>query len=316
MELFNLDSLGRGGFSGLFFEKQDGDELIFWTHSDRGPNNDEIEDATTGITKRPFLVPGFQPYCIRFSLNRKTKAVKSISKIPFTLFDGTPISGLPNKPGDELPVDSRGTELKRDIHGIDPECLAFDGEFIWLGEEYGPSILKFNLQGRLIKRYLPDGTHLPSKLLERRVNRGFEALTYRGGKVFAMLQSPLKKEELSVLILEFDPILEKVTGEHWYPLDSLETDKIGDMGFWDKSLYVIEQNEKIHNIYEVQLGVLNEQGLLKKRLVLELTAAGYDFAKKVEGLTSISSLEIAVLNDNDFKVNDPTLSSTLGIFKI
>ena len=316
MELFNLDLLARGGFSGLFFEKEEGDELIFWTHSDRGPNHDEIEDPKTGITRRPFLNPDFQPFCLRFSLNRKTKNVKILKKLAFTFYDGAPLTGLPNKVGDELPVDSQEREIKRDPNGIDPECLAFDGEYLWLGEEYGPSILKFDLQGRLVKRYLPDGNHLPLKISHRKLNRGFEALTFHQGKVFAMLQSPLEQDGLKVLILEFDPILEKVVAEHLYPLDSLETDKIGDMSFWDKSLYVVEQDEKIHHVYEVQLGVLDQNGLLRKRHIIELSSAGYDFAKKVEGLASISALEIAVLNDNDFKVNDSNLSSILGIFKI
>ncbi|HXH76787.1 MAG TPA: esterase-like activity of phytase family protein [Bacteriovoracaceae bacterium] len=322
-----------GGLSGLHFERQEGpDKLIFWSHSDRGPNNDEIEDHELGITKRPFLKPGFQPFWVQFSFNRKTSEIKVIQTIGLTLPDGSPMTGLPNKDGDEVPIDIHGNELKRDINGIDPESLCFDGTHFWMGEEYGPSILKFNPKGQLLRRYVPEGSYpgvnseifkrtLPKDLLKRKVNRGFEGLTCKDGKVYAILQSPLKKEGRDVRIFEFDPRTEQVLGEFLYPVDSKKSDKIGDMAVMGDSFLVLEQNGEvgdkgIHNVYKVNLTSLDNDGRLKKILVKDLVTAGYSFAEKVEGLTVIGPNEIAVINDNDFGVNDAALKSILGIFNL
>ena len=63
-----------------------------------------------------------------------------------------PMSGLPNVDprggawnSDEFPLDRDGKEIPFDEFGIDPESLAVDGAGnFWVGEEYGPSLLKFD----------------------------------------------------------------------------------------------------------------------------------------------------------------------------
>lgn len=329
--MYPLNDL-TGGLSGLHFERSEDDVLIFWSHSDRGPNGEPIEDTQSGLTKRPFLRPDFQPFWVRFSLNRITKEVKILDTVRLTLTNVKMITGLPNKEGDELPVDVNGKELNRDINGIDPEAICFDGTHVWMGEEYGPSILKFNLQGQLMRRYVPKGSYpsadsdlfkrsLPEVLLMRKVNRGFEGLTCKDGKVYGILQSPLPKEGTDVRIFEFDPISEKVEREFLYPVDSKKTDKIGDLAVIGDDLLVLEQNSKIgdkgiHNVYRVNLNQLDKAGRLKKKLVKDLVKAGFAFAEKVEGLTVIGSNEIAVVNDNDFAVNNFSLKSVLGIYTL
>lgn len=337
MDLTDLSHLStnplyRGGFSGLQFEMGDGDELTFLAHSDRGPNAEPLEVPGKNIIKRPFFKPDFQPFWIKFSVNRRTKEVWLKELILLTLPDGSPMTGMPNKVGDEVPITLLGNELPLDVHGIDPESICFDGNYIWMGEEYGPSILKFNLKGTLLSRYVPEGSYsgqdfsyfrrtLPRHLLDRKVNRGFEALTCQDGKVYSMLQSPIKGEGKNVRIFEFNPLTEKVEREFFYPLDSDQADKIGDLATYGKSLLVLEQNGKtgkdgIHKIYKINLQEVDERGFLKKILVKDLVAEGYSFAEKVEGLTVINGDEIAVVNDDDFGVNDSSLKTILGILKI
>lgn len=318
-----------GGFSGLHFESSSGDELIFWSHSDRGPNLDEIEE--NGTTKRPFLDPDFVPYWVRFSVNRRTKATKLVEVVHLSLPDGTPISGLPNKDGDEIPVDSSGRILDFNINGIDPESICFDGEHVWMGEEYGPSLLKFSPDGTLIRRYVPEGTYpgtlpshfkhaLPAKISERKVNRGFEGLACNDGKVFMILQSPLAGEKTDVRLLEFDPKTETVARQHVYRVDSKETDKIGDLAVWKESLLVLEQNGETGSgakqlVYAVNLSEI-EDGALKKTLAVNLSEVGYDFAEKVEGLSVVDGEELAVVNDNDFGIHGPEFKTVLGLIKL
>lgn len=337
MEMFDLSSLSpsnlySGGMSGLHLIEKMGDELVFYSHSDRGPNGEVIETLPDGTQKRPFLYPEFQPHWVKFSLNQKTREIKNLGFIHLTNSAGKPLNGLPNKAGDELAIDTQGNELKKDINGIDPEALCADGQNVWMGEEYGPSILKFNHQGQLIKRYIPEGSYsdvtdpsyvrkLPSYLTKKKLNRGFEGIACMNNKVYAILQSPLKGDGLDVRILEFNPQTESVEKVYLYPLDSKQADKIGDMAVLNDALYVLEQNsetgpQSIHNVFKVRLDSVDAQGKLKKELVLDLVRAGYHFAEKIEGLSVISENELAVINDNDFGVNNPLMKSILGIFKI
>ena len=319
----------RGGLSGLqFLGHGEEGELLFLTHSDRGPNGKKIKLSET-VFKRPFFEPDFQPCWMFFSLNPATKEVKLIKTTFLKMLDGRPLSGRPNKHGDEIAIDSRGDELAYDIHGIDPEALFFDGTYYWMGEEYGPSLLKFNDKGELLKRYVPEDSYhgedyelyvrvLPKGILHRKVNRGFEGLAVKDGFVYAILQSPLLDEGTTVRILKFNPATEKVEDQFSYPLDP-GAEKIGDLTFRNEQLLVLEQNSEkgsssIHRIYAVD--VLRNSSPLEKLLVIDLVKAGYDFAEKVEGMTAIGSHQIAVLNDNDFAANDPLEKTILAVIDV
>lgn len=317
------------GLSGLSYhgQNQEGD-LIFWSHTDRGPNATEIMDPKLG-QKRPFLKPKFNPYWIKFSVNQKSKEVKVLTRLDLSL------TGLPNTKTDELPVNEKGMVIDRDLMGIDPEAICFDGEYVWMGEEYRPSILKFDLKGNLLRRFVPEESftfqemqrpalkgivsqNLPTKLKNRKLNRGFEGLACGKGKVFAILQSPLSKEKHEVVFIEFDSVTEKVIKEFSYPLDAA-ADKIGDLVLVGAEFYAIEQNgnvgkDSFHKVFRFQLG--NEISL-KKELKVDLVKVGFDFADKIEGLAVLEDGSIVIVNDNDFgienNVTDPLRKSFLGI---
>lgn len=249
------DVLRVGGFSGLFFEGWQGNQMVFVTHSDRGPNAEPLDVNQDGVDERPFPLPRFQPELVRFAVDPKRGSVQILQRIGLTRQDGTPLTGLPNVAGqdglalsDEVPVDLRGQPLPLDPWGADLEGVVRtpDGHY-WMGDEYRPSLYEFDARGRLVNRYIPVGAGaagaggtevLPAVYSQRRINRGFEAVAHADGKIYAFLQSPLdnpdvandasSKASRNVRILAFDLTTRQVTGEYLYVLEGGSSDKIGD----------------------------------------------------------------------------------------
>ncbi|MEH2367231.1 phytase [Nostoc sp.] len=268
-EFENLPKLGTtsenqdiflGGFSGLYFQGFAANgNLKFVTNTDRGPNGEP-----DGV-KRPFLLPDFQPEIVSFELNRTTGEITITNRTELFRQDGTtPLTGLPNLQGvgnglaytDEIAVDLDKKVLTNDPLGADLEgiVVAENGDY-WLVDEYRPSIYHFDTNGKLIERFIPQGTAtapnpdrsagtfgtevLPAVYAQRRNNRGFEAVALQGNKLYAFIQSPIdnpdvandatSKASLNLRILEFDIVTKQVTGEYLYRLEGLPgTDKIGD----------------------------------------------------------------------------------------
>lgn len=244
-----------GGFSGLLYEGRDQNgNLRFLTHTDRGPNAEPTD--INGVRVRPFALPDFQPSWVRFEFNATTGSISNLQRIGLRNKDNSPLSGLPNLEGpaglansDEVAVDIFGRTLKNDHFGVDLEGItrADDGTY-WMADEYRPSILHFDATGKLIERYVPKRSNvsgvdtgveaLPRVYGQRRANRGFEAIAYQNGKVYAFIQSALdnpdtandsnSRNSLNLRILEFDRVAKRTTGEYIYRLDSLNSDKIGD----------------------------------------------------------------------------------------
>ncbi len=358
------EAIELGGFSGLTFEGVGPTGgLRFATHGDRGPNGEPKDVDGDGIAERPFALPGFQPAIVRFEVFPDTGAMNILEQIPLTNLNGTPLSGLPNRPGpaglalsDEEPVDLFGQPLPLDPFGLDLEGIVRDDDgYWWACEEYRPSIVKLRATGQLIERYVPRGSNkdgimtgyaiLPAVYAQRRANRGFEAIAIDGGKIYAFVQSPLdnpdlpsdnnSKASLNVRILEFDPQTETTTGQFLYRIEGAGSDKIGDavrVGpgcFWlierddakglaaKKKVFEIDLAgaTNLHNLADsivgpggtlelMSLADLNNAGIVpvKKTLALDFAAAGYDRFDKPEGLAFIGDGRIALLNDNDYKL--------------
>jgi hypothetical protein len=306
-----------GGFSGLAFEGTDEDgSLRFITHTDRGPNLEPIT-LDDGTQARPFLDPGFNPEWIRIRANSRQNSFDVVERVRLEGPRGARLTGLPNLPAqDEVPVDSAHRRLPFDPDGLDLEGIAAspDGTY-WMVEEYRPSLVHFSARGRELGRYVADS------LAARQPNRGFEGVALDGGKVYCFLQSPLRgATKLQAPIVEFDIASGKFTREFLYPFESAGSDKIGDaVALGGGRFLVIEQNSKtgpkgFHRVYEVDLA--NGPGRpVRKRLVADLTALGFDFAEKIEGLALVDERTIAVVNDNDFEVAGPT-PTYLGIIRL
>jgi hypothetical protein len=286
------NSIYLGGFSGLTYIKNtDPEGLSFYSLTDRGPNGDGFKYATTvnGHLKkyfaRSFLLPDFQPRIVKLKIKNNETIVSQeiLLKNP----DGSKMSGLPNRDNgeDEFPMDFNNKKISFDLNGIDSESLAIDKNgYFWIGEEYSPSLLKFNKDGILIKRFAPQNSYQPkdAKILNekyginffimnlpeaynrRAINRGFEAMTIFNNKIYAMTQSSLittsddSSKSLFIRILEFDLDTEKVIGEYAYIMDSA-TRKLGDLCVsQDGSFYLIEQdgnlgNKSFRSIYKFRL---------------------------------------------------------------
>ncbi|MFF9815655.1 esterase-like activity of phytase family protein [Streptomyces sp. NPDC014006] len=208
----------------------------FWTVTDRGPNG---QIKVNGSKRRTFPVPGFDPAIVKIRVQGDT--VRVLKAVPITTASGRPVTGLPNQRGrDEAPYsyDAR-TPLSYDPNGLDTEGIvrSADGSF-WVVDEYGPSLVHVSASGRVLTRYVPKGLNLtgadypvvealPSVLLHRKINRGFEGLAQLpGGDLVMALQSPLSLPDTAAgeasrttRLLRFSQRKQAVTAEYAYRFD-------------------------------------------------------------------------------------------------
>ena len=185
---------------------------------DRGPNL-KVKPAleTYGLTgvagarKSAKVMPALEIGPAIVELRIVGDRVELVRAIPLRDSQGEPLTGLPT-PGSansrmEPALDLDGRPHGPDPGGVDSEGIAIgsDGR-IWIGDEYGPSLLQVTADGEVRVRWVPAGTEasfagaaypcvpvLPTLALRREVNRGFEAIAMSGdGKqVHLAFQSPL-----------------------------------------------------------------------------------------------------------------------------
>ncbi len=125
-------------------------------------------------------------------------------------------------------------------------------------DEYGPSLVHVSARGKVLTRYVPKGLKLtgagcpvvealPSVLLRRKVNRGFEGLTQLpGGDLVMALQSPLSLPDTAAgeasrttRLLRFSPRKGAVTAEYAYRFDPVGVVDPGE----DDTLALINDND-------------------------------------------------------------------------
>jgi hypothetical protein len=203
---------------------------------------------------------------------------------------------------------------------FDPESLrqAPDGTF-WVGEEFGPYLLHFSADGKLLDA--PFATPIPSELLAagrgssvvrspdhpdfvslpnadaRRAaanlpsSRGFEglALNSSGTRLYPLLEGSLFEDPLRnrLLIQEFDLATKGYTGKRWYyPMES-NSNAIGELtAINDSEFLVIERDSgdgltaRFKRIYKIDLNNTGANGFLTKELVADLMQIS-----DVDGLT-------------------------------
>lgn len=241
----NDHGIDLGGIgSDLWHSKGSDGPGIYWMITDRGPNGED---------PRTFPVPEFTPFILK--VRTANGAIEILQAIPITgladAMDG--VSGLPNLANTTQPpalnepfFGCNGVSpLSTNSNGLDTEGLVRtnDGNF-WIVEEYGPSLLKVDAQGRVVKRFFPTG--LPAYLtapvtgyaiddsalsipaifgLKRKLNRGFEGLGISPDHktLYLALQSPLVNpttavgnESRNTRILAFDIATERVVAEYVY----------------------------------------------------------------------------------------------------
>jgi Esterase-like activity of phytase len=228
-----LGSLG----SDLFHDPDDSYNE-FWAVTDRGPNGNP--------GRRTFLAPKFNPVILYLRVQDR---IQILDALPILDASGLPVTGLSNVEGfDETPYDFNGANvIAGNPNGVDTEGIVRtrNGHF-WLADEYSPSLIHVNKDGRIIERFVPEdsllGTtlattpnyvvkkYLPKILNYRRQNRGFEGLAVTADErtLFIAMQSPLDyptsalgRASRNVRILRFDIGSERVTGDFVYQFDEV-----------------------------------------------------------------------------------------------
>lgn len=255
----------------------------FWMITDRGPNG---QIKVEGENRRTFPVPEFSPVILR--VKAEAGALRVLDAIPIVTRSGKPVTGMPNTEGrDETPYDyAAQKKLGFNPNGLDTEGLVrtAGGDF-WVVDEYGPSLLRLDSRGKVLKRYVPAGIRLegtdydvapalPAILGKRKINRGFEGLALSGDEktLYLALQSPLlnpdkKTGDVSrqTRILAFDVASEKTVAEYVYRFEAAkEFDpehsapdemKVSSVAAINPgALLVLERTDWVAKIYRVDLG--------------------------------------------------------------
>lgn len=319
------EKIQLGGFSGLCCQAQNEGVYTLVSVSDRGPNRDPIEIPASARVQRPFVLPSYVPE-IMITTWSPLHGWSYLKRLP--LFwsakndTPSPASGIPNSPKDEIPVTDSGELLALDPRGIDPEGIVLQDDHYWIVEEYGPSILKVNKDGKILNRWIPRQSQhrfgveeLPAELGERAVNRGFEGVALEGKKLYAFLQSPVLPATDEVSVLVWDTVQEKSLGLLSYPLHHPKANKIGDVtSIGDGRLLVLEQDGKTSAEARRKVYIWNpESG--NKTLVVDLSLAGYVGREKAEGLVLLGPDRLAIVSDNDYGLKD-NAPSEIAVFEI
>lgn len=287
----------RSGFgSGL--SRRPGDPPgIVWAVGDRGPNIkvkraiklyglDRLESLRNeqGAKIMPRLDLGPAIAELRVAGDR----VELVRSLRILDSEARPVSGLPIPGGPhtlcEPAFDLDGQPLPPDPSGLDTEGIAAlpDGGF-WVIDEFGPSLVRLDSEGRVLKRLVPEGTELdgaaypveaslPAIAARRQLNRGFEAIALSpdGQWLFLAFQSPLAHPDEAahergrhVRLWRLDATTCEVVAQYLYPLDppdSFRRDgpldrsdlKVSELCFvGSDSLLVLERGSETTKIYKV-----------------------------------------------------------------
>ena len=286
----------------------------FWAVGDRGPNlklklaieTYGLDALREGASKSAKMMPALEvgPSMAELRVDEgqledgwvEDGRVEIVRLIPLVGDDGKPLSGLPT-PGSanglrEPALDSDGRLHAPDPGGVDSEGIAAapDGSF-WIGDEYGPSLLRVDGAGRVLCRWVPAGEEatvagapypcaalLPAIAALRQVNRGFEALAISpdGSRLHLAFQSPLAHPDVAaheaarhVRLWTLDAADGSLIAQYAYPLDPPETFrrdraegrversdvKVGEMAaIGADRLLILERVSATTKIYAVTLG--------------------------------------------------------------
>ena len=247
----------RAGFgSGLATRAGDAPGTV-WAVGDRGPNLkvkaavklyglDRLEalrgEEGAKIMPRVDLGPAIAQLRVA---DGRVELVRSLRIVDA---QGRPISGLPVPGGAHMrcepAFDLDGQPLPPDPSGLDTEGIAAlaDGGF-WVGDEFGPALVRLDSNGRVLTRLVPEGTvldgaaypveaRLPAIAARRQLNRGFEAIALSpdGKWLFLAFQSPLAhpderahEQGRHVRLWRLDAAAGEVAAQYLYPLDPPET---------------------------------------------------------------------------------------------
>ena len=292
--------LAAGFGSGLSVRRTDPAGIV-WAVGDRGPNIKVAAAAKLyGVTlpkgdrKNAKIMPRTDLGPTLAELRVHEDRVELLRTFRLTSA-GVPLSGVPI-PGSphaerEPALGLTGEVIEPDPSGADSEGLvAFSDGTFWVGDEYGPSLLKVSAQGEVLRRWVPAGVEehlggakhevsgvLPAIAIKRQLNRGFEALTVSPDErwLYLAFQSPLAhpdekahKSGRHVRLWKLDAESGALAAQFVYPLDPPESFrrdvakgpmewsdlKVSEITLLqDKALLVLERGSQTTKIYRVEL---------------------------------------------------------------
>jgi 3-phytase len=287
-----------GGFSGLVFKEEKDGELVFQTHTDRGPTGQIVDKDRT------FLLPDFSPEIVTIKTHLKDNIFEISDELKLKKKTGLPLTGLPNHRAEENPVDINGMSTSIDKDGLNTEGLTYDGEGgYWMSDDYGPSLVHFDVEGKMLRRLTP-GNELPKIYMERLPNFGFEGLAKTENKIFGILRSSLPHEDGVARIVEVSLDSLHTNAEYFYPFEK-GSKKIGDMAAISDNTFLILEDKKI---FKIQL-ITPEQNV-SKIFLYDLANTAFKDKDKIAGITLIDRHRIGVISDNHFQVTGKTNFST------
>ena len=149
---------------------------------------------------------------------------------------------------------------------FDPESFQFAGGALWIGEEFGPFLLKADLNGKVLAVFetqvdgkavrspdapgvlMPGAPDAKPTPFEVKRSKGFEgmAASKDGSKLYALLEGALWNDAAKVYenvggkqylrVLEFDVKTEQWTGRHWKYVLEANHHAIGDFNMIDGNI--------------------------------------------------------------------------------
>ena len=171
-------------------------------------------------------------------------------------------------------ITHEGTD-KRYLTGadFDPESFQFAGGALWIGEEFGPFLIKADLNGKVLGVFetqvdgktvrSPDAPGVlmpgapdakPTAFVVKR-SKGYEgmAASKDGSKLYALLEGALWNDDAKAYenvggkqylrVLEFDVKTEQWTGRHWKYVLEANHHAIGDFNMIDASMGLIIERD-------------------------------------------------------------------------
>ncbi len=270
-----LDYSGSAFLSFISSQRFEGGSLNLLVSTDYDGGGDPTSATWTDITDQAVLSAGSSVFTFSEYVDISDFASSSTYVAFQYLSTGTEAGDAASWRLDEISVgsstgidfvDDAGNEYRAlpfDAFGGDFEGIQIDndGNF-WMVDEYRPAIYKFQPDGTLIERYVPEGTStlglvaepagtfgaetLPAIYAKRRANRGFEALAFDSDAniMYAFIQSPIEAPDRATIrgnsdvirILGVDAATGMPVSEYIYLLEQnagdginiSAVDKIGD----------------------------------------------------------------------------------------
>ena len=219
------------------------------------------------------------------------------------------------------------------------------GGGLWFGEEFGPFLLHTDAGGKVLEPPIPlPGVQSPQNPFlphpdawTLRASRGFEGMarSVDGRMLYPMLEGALRNDAdpRRRIVNEFDLRRKEYTGRTWqYRVDANFADAvIGDLTALDQHRFVLIERDddqgvqaRQKKVYLIDLRRVDAQGLLEKRLVLDLLrirdpngislparsgefGVGDPFSfplQSVESLEVLGGERLLIANDNNYPSSD------------